>query len=53
MNSEETAVRMLAEWEPHQATLLAWPHNKNTWPDEQLARVEQVYIEIMRALLPH
>ena len=53
MNSQETAVRMLAEWEPHQATLLAWPHNKNTWPDEQLARVEEVYIEIIRALLPH
>lgn len=53
MNSPETSVRMLAEWEPHQATLLAWPHNKNTWPDEQLARVEQVYIEIIRTLLSH
>lgn len=21
-----------AEWEPHQATWLAWPHNRDTWP---------------------
>ncbi|HKR94933.1 MAG TPA: agmatine deiminase family protein, partial [Candidatus Angelobacter sp.] len=24
--------RMPAEWEPHAATWLAWPHNKNDWP---------------------
>ncbi|MFZ0806602.1 MAG: agmatine deiminase family protein, partial [Candidatus Sulfotelmatobacter sp.] len=23
---------MPAEWEPHAATWLAWPHNKNDWP---------------------
>ena len=25
---------MPAEWEPHQATLLSWPHNPDTWPDK-------------------
>jgi agmatine deiminase len=23
---------MPAEWEPHRATWLAWPHNRDTWP---------------------
>jgi agmatine deiminase len=25
--------RMPAEWEPHKATWLSWPHNPATWPD--------------------
>jgi agmatine deiminase len=24
--------RMPPEWEPHLATYLAWPHNRDTWP---------------------
>ncbi|MCL6504361.1 MAG: agmatine deiminase family protein [Pirellulales bacterium] len=24
--------RMPAEWEPHEATWLSWPHNRDTWP---------------------
>ena len=24
--------RMPAEWEPHEATWLSWPHNEETWP---------------------
>ena len=24
--------RVPAEWEPHAATWLAWPHNEKTWP---------------------
>ncbi|MCY4511371.1 MAG: agmatine deiminase family protein, partial [Acidobacteria bacterium] len=23
---------MPAEWEPHRATWLAWPHNRSDWP---------------------
>ncbi len=26
------AQRMPAEWEPHRATWLCWPHNPETWP---------------------
>lgn len=26
--------RMPAEWEPHRATWLSWPHNPDTWPDK-------------------
>lgn len=47
------SIRMLAEWEPHRATLLAWPHNKHTWPGEQLEKVERTYTDLLKALLPH
>ena len=49
--------RMPAEWEPHEATWLAWPHNPEDWPGKfqpipwvyaeivgHLARVEEVHI---------
>jgi agmatine deiminase len=36
---QSTGQRMPAEWEPHQATWLSWPHNVETWPGV-LARVE-------------
>jgi agmatine deiminase len=49
--------RMPAEWEPHEATWLAWPHNPDDWPGKfqpipwvyaeivgHLARVEDVHI---------
>ncbi len=43
---------MPAEWEPHAATWLTWPRNKITWPGPLLKRAEEIYIEMMRALLP-
>lgn len=42
--------RMAAEWEPHEATWLAWPHNEETWP-EKLPQVEEVYLQMIEALL--
>ena len=44
--------RMPAEWEPHEATWLTWPRNKITWPGALLKRVEEIYIQMMRGLLP-
>jgi len=41
---------MPAEWEPHAATWLAWPHNAETWPGQDIAQVENVYLEMIRAL---
>ena len=41
--------RMPAEWERHEATWLAWPHNLNTWPGK-FDLVPDTYIEIVRAL---
>lgn len=40
---------MPAEWERHEATWLAWPHNRETWP-AQLARVEEVFLLMIEAL---
>lgn len=45
--------RMPAEWHPHSGTLLSWPVNRETWPDERLDRVERVYLNILKALTPH
>ncbi len=41
--------RMPAEWEPHEATWLGWPHNTNDWPGK-LATIHWVYGEIVRKL---
>lgn len=41
--------RWPAEWEPHSATWLSWPHNKETWPSG-LAPIEDAFCEIVRAL---
>lgn len=38
---------MPAEWEPHEATWLAWPHNPTDWPDK-LDTIRWVYTEIVR-----
>lgn len=40
---------MPAEWEPHAATWLAWPHNLETWPGK-FAPIPAIYVEMMRAL---
>lgn len=52
LKKSKERVRMVAEWEPHKATLLAWPHNSNTWPGNRLRLVEDVYIDILTSLLP-
>jgi agmatine deiminase len=41
--------RMPAEWEPHEATWIAWPHNKSDWPG-RFAPIPWVYGEIVRKL---
>ena len=40
---------MPAEYEPHAATWLVWPHNPETWPG-CLAEAEAEYAELVRAL---
>ncbi len=41
--------RWPAEWEPHAATWLSWPHNRETWPG-RLEAVERAFAEMVRAL---
>ena len=40
---------MPAEWEPHEATWLAWPHERTDWPGK-FAPIPFVYAEIARHL---
>jgi agmatine deiminase len=40
---------MPAEWEPHAATWLAWPHNEEDWPG-RFEPIPWVYGEIVRKL---
>ncbi len=44
--------KMPAEWEPHAATWLGWPHNRNDWPGK-IAPVHWAYGEITRKLAPN
>jgi len=53
--SETTAAggyRMPAEWEPHQATWLAWPHYRGDWPGK-FEPIPWVYTEIIANLARH
>jgi agmatine deiminase len=43
--------RMPAEWEPHAATWLSWPHERDDWPGK-LAPIPWVYGEVVRHLAP-
>ena len=44
-----STLRMPAEWEPHAATWLAWPHYKADWPGK-FEPIPWVYAEIIRHL---
>ncbi len=43
--------RLPAEWEPHHATWIGWPHNQSDWPGK-FAPIQWVYGEIVRKLAP-
>jgi Porphyromonas-type peptidyl-arginine deiminase/GHMP kinases C terminal len=44
--------RMPAEWEPHEATWLAWPHHHGDWPGK-FEPIPWVYAEIICNLARH
>src|SRR5207248_3830189 len=41
--------RMPAEWEPHEATWIAWPHNRADWPGK-FQPIPWIYADIVRHL---
>ncbi len=47
--SRESGFRMPAEWEPHEATWIGWPHNRTDWPGK-FAAIPWVYAEIVKKL---
>jgi len=45
----ELGFSMPAEWQPHEATWIAWPHNRSDWPGKMVP-IYWVYGEIVRKL---
>ncbi len=45
----ELGYRMPAEWEPHAATWLSWPHNERSWPGK-LGAIPPVFAKMVAAL---
>ncbi|MGH7929355.1 MAG: agmatine deiminase family protein [Candidatus Binatia bacterium] len=43
---------MPAEWVPHRATWLSWPHNRETWPT-QLTQVQNTWLRMIREMAPY
>jgi len=43
--------RMPAEWEPHEATWIGWPHNRSDWPGK-FSLIPWVFGEIVRRIAP-
>lgn len=48
----ELGYRLPAEWEPHAATWLAWPHRRATWLGD-FAPIPEVFARVARLLAPH
>ena len=52
MTPRALGFRMPAEWEPHAATWLSWPHNVETWPGK-FEPVPAAFAEMVAALQEH
>jgi agmatine deiminase len=44
--------KLPAEWEPHRATWIAWPHHEPDWPGK-FGPIPWVYVEIARVIALH
>jgi agmatine deiminase len=49
MTPREQGYFMPAEWEPHEATWLSWPHKEASWPGA-FEKVPGIFVEIARHL---
>jgi len=45
------ALRLPAEWEPHEATWISWPRNASDWPGK-FAAIPWAFAEMARAIAP-
>ena len=52
LTPRELGYRMPAEWDRHEATWLAWPHNPEDWPGK-FQTIPWIYAEIVRLLSAH
>jgi len=51
MSPAALGYRLPAEWEPHEATWIGWPHNLSDWPGK-FTPIPWVYAEIVRKTAP-
>lgn len=49
MTPRELGYHMPAEWEPHEATWLSWPHKEASWPGA-FEHVPEIFVEITKHL---
>jgi len=49
-NPTDLGYRMPAEWEEHEATLISWPKNPDTFPPAVLPKVEAAYVKMVTSL---
>ncbi|HXU36492.1 MAG TPA: agmatine deiminase family protein [Blastocatellia bacterium] len=49
LRARGSGFRMPAEWAPHEATWIGWPHNRTDWPGK-FATIPWVYGEIVKKL---
>src|SRR5262245_45345495 len=49
MTPRELGYHMPAEWEPHEATWLSWPHKQESWPGA-FESVPGIFVELTRHL---
>ncbi|MBI3540745.1 MAG: agmatine deiminase family protein, partial [Deltaproteobacteria bacterium] len=49
---KELGYRMPAEFEPHEATWLAWPHNPETWPG-RIKQIPPIWVQMIKPLHVH
>src|ERR1700720_479109 len=49
LKPSQLGFRLPAEWEPHEATWLAWPHERSDWPGK-FPPIPWVYGDIVRRL---
>jgi agmatine deiminase len=49
LTASQSSYRMPAEWEPHEATWLGWPHELTDWPGK-FAPIPWAFAEIVRHL---
>ena len=49
MSNPRAQFRLPAEWEPHRATWIAWPHHEPDWPGK-FGPIPWVYVEIARVV---
>jgi agmatine deiminase len=52
MSGVAAPLRMPAEWEPHRATWIGWPHHEPDWP-RKLAVIPTAFAEIARVIAAH